>query len=147
MGYEPWEFNKRVQQQIEEKLKGFDNAPEAGSGRIDGSVKALDSTATAQAGRMNKTEKRYSQLLQHQKETGEITDWRHEPFNLRLAKKTFYKPDFAVLRNDFIIEIHEVKGRWRDDALVKIKVAAEHLPWFRFIAAFYTKGVWEFRYF
>ena len=32
------------------------------------------------------------------------------------------------------LECHEVKGWWRDDARVKIKVAAELFPWIQFVA-------------
>lgn len=35
---------------------------------------------------------------------------------------------------DRSLEIHETKGHWEDDARVKIKVAAEALPIFRFVA-------------
>jgi hypothetical protein len=53
---------------------------------------------------------------------------------LRLADKTFYSPDFAVLtKADGTLEMHEVKGFWQDDARVKIKVAASIYP-FKFIA-------------
>jgi hypothetical protein len=38
-----------------------------------------------------------------------------------------------VLKSDGALECHEVKGHWTDDALVKIRVAAEQFP-FRFIA-------------
>ena len=34
---------------------------------------------------------------------------------------------------DGVIECHEVKGYWQDDARVKIKVAADQYP-FRFVA-------------
>ena len=51
----------------------------------------------------------------------------------RLADNTFYTPDFALMRPDGQIEIHEVKGFWQDDARVKIKVASEMYP-FKFIA-------------
>lgn len=46
---------------------------------------------------------------------------------------TFYTPDFAVMRADGALEVHEVKGFWTDDARVKIKVAADQYP-MRFIA-------------
>lgn len=41
------------------------------------------------------------------------------------------------------MELHEVKGHWEDDARVKIKVAAEQHPWFRFLAVRARGGVWE----
>lgn len=84
-------------------------------------------------GQMNKTEARYAAhlaLLQH---AGEVLWWRFEGIKLRLADNTFYTPDFAVLASDAVMEIHEVKGFWEDDARVKIKVAADQYP-FRFKA-------------
>ena len=39
-------------------------------------------------------------------------------------------------------EIHEVKGHWTDDARVKIKVAAELYPYYRFSAVRRVKGEW-----
>lgn len=59
--------------------------------------------------------------------------YRFEGIKLRLADNTFYSPDFAVMRADGQMELHEVKGYWRDDAKVKIKVAADQYP-MRFIA-------------
>jgi hypothetical protein len=44
------------------------------------------------------------------------------------------------------VEMHEVKGFWRDDALVKIKVAAAMHP-YRFIAVQWKSGTWDMRYF
>ena len=60
--------------------------------------------------------------------------YRFEAMKLRLADNTFYTPDFAVMTMDMHIEFHEVKGFWRDDAKVKIKVAAAQFPMFLFCA-------------
>lgn len=68
--------------------------------------------------------------LQH---AGEILWHRFEDIKLRLANNTFYTPDFDVLAADGVMELHEVKGFWQDDARVKIKIAADQYP-FRFIA-------------
>lgn len=84
-------------------------------------------------GQMNKTEERYAAYLELLKHAGEILWWRFEGIKLRLADNTFYTPDFAVLAADSVMEIHEVKGFWEDDARVKIKVAADQYP-FRFKA-------------
>jgi hypothetical protein len=86
------------------------------------------------AGTMNKTEARYEEeVLKPALHAGEIAWYRFEGFKLRLADKTFYTPDFAVMLASGEIECHEVKGFWRDDARVKIKIAADQYP-FRFIA-------------
>ena len=46
---------------------------------------------------MNKTESRYAEHLQIKLLAGEILEWRFEPIRLKLAPKTFYTPDFAVV--------------------------------------------------
>ncbi|MDX1466860.1 MAG: hypothetical protein R3215_14265 [Halomonas sp.] len=84
------------------------------------------------AGKMNRTEAAYAARLEELKAAGEIAWFRFEGIKLRLADKTFYTPDFAVMRADGLMEIHEVKGFFRDDAKVKVKIAAEMYP-FRFI--------------
>lgn len=83
------------------------------------------------AGKMNKTEERYAARLEYERMDGKVKWWRFEGMKLRLADGTFYSPDFAVMAADGVIELHEVKGFWRDDAKVKVKVAAEQFP-FRF---------------
>lgn len=84
-------------------------------------------------GQMNKTEARYADVLEALKRNGNILWYRFEGIKLRLADNTFYSPDFFVMRDDFVLECHEVKGFWMDDARVKIKVAADQYP-FRFYA-------------
>lgn len=94
---------------------------------------AMYALGRLKAGAMNKTEQAYDQhlaLLQH---AGEILWRRFEGLKLRLADNTFYTPDFAVMAADGVIECHEVKGYWLDDARTKIKIAAGQYP-FRFIA-------------
>jgi hypothetical protein len=94
-------------------------------------------------GRMNKTEQAYADYLTKRLHAGEILDWKFEPFKLRLADNTFYSIDFAIVRADGIIELHEVKGApWADDARVKIKVAAEAFPWFVFRGIRKGKAGW-----
>lgn len=85
------------------------------------------------AGTMNKTESSYAQRLEEQKQAGAVKWYRFEGIKLRLADNTFYTADFVVMADDDVLELHEVKGFWRDDARIKIKVAAEQYP-FRFIA-------------
>lgn len=79
-------------------------------------------------GQMNKTESEYAQHLEWRKRAGEIVWYRFESMKFRLADNTFYTPDFCVMRSDGVLEMHEVKGYWLDDARVKIKVAAEQYP-------------------
>jgi hypothetical protein len=77
---------------------------------------------------MNKTEAAYGQHLELRKQAGEVEWYAFEGVKLRLADNTFYTPDYAVMRSDGLLEIHEVKGFWEDDARVKIKVAAAMFP-------------------
>lgn len=84
-------------------------------------------------GQLNKTEAAYQSHLELRKNAGEIAWYRFEGVKVRLADNTFYTPDFAVMLATGEMELHEVKGRWMDDARVKIKVAADQYP-FRFIA-------------
>lgn len=84
-------------------------------------------------GTMNKTEQDYANYLEQRKRADEIVWYKFEGIKVRLADNTFYTPDFAVMRTNGEMEMHEVKGFWTDDARVKIKVAAETYP-FRFIA-------------
>lgn len=85
------------------------------------------------AGKMNKTESNYAAYLEGLKQAGGISWYKFEGLKFRLADNTFYTPDFAVLTSEGYLEAHEVKGFWRDDARVKIKIAAEMYP-IRFVA-------------
>jgi hypothetical protein len=97
-------------------------------------------------GTMNKTEAAYAAHLQDQQHAGAVLWFKFEAVKLRLADNTFYTCDFAVLPSTGVLEMHEVKGFWQDDAKVKIKVAASIYP-FRFIAvkarAKKNGGGWE----
>jgi hypothetical protein len=84
-------------------------------------------------GAMNKTEAAYESDLRDAQALGDILWYKFEGVKLRLADNTFYTPDFAVVAKDGVLELHEVKGFWADDARVKIKVAADLYP-FRFKA-------------
>lgn len=92
---------------------------------------------------MNKTEQSYATgTLDVLKLAGEIAAYWFESVKLRLADRTFYTPDFLVQLADGTLEFHEVKGFWEDDARVKVKVAAEQYPLFRFIAVTKRKKEW-----
>lgn len=84
---------------------------------------------------MNKMEAAYSLVLDGRRASGEIIDYWFEAVSLNLAPglRCAYTPDFLVQRADGVLECHEVKGFWEDDARVKIKVSADKFP-FVFIA-------------
>jgi len=98
-----------------------------------GGQKAFYAQGRLKPGQMNKSERAYASHLERMKNAGLILWYRFEALKLRLADNTFYTPDFAVLAADMVIECHEVKGFWMDDAKAKIKIAAEMYP-FRFKA-------------
>lgn len=96
---------------------------------------------TSQVERMNKTEARYAAHLQVMQAAGLVKSFKYESIKLRLADKTWYTSDFLVISQQTLsgikvcfAELHEVKGFWEDDARVKIKVAAEMYPFFKFVA-------------
>lgn len=95
--------------------------------------KAMYALGRLKTGSMNKTEAAYDAHLAAQQHAGQIKWRKFEGLKLRLADNTFYTPDFAVMAADGVMECHEVKGYWQDDARAKIKVAADIYP-FRFIA-------------
>lgn len=87
---------------------------------------------------MNKLEKSFlDEVLIPRWRAGEIEEPRFEAIKLKLARRTFYTPDFLVNETSGNIVIYEVKGFWEEDARVKVKVAAYLYP-FRFIAV--TRG-------
>lgn len=86
------------------------------------------------SGAMNGSEAEYAALLEARKVAGEIVWYRFEGITFKLADDTRYTPDFAVMMADGAMEMHEVKGFWRDDAKIKIKIAADMFP-FRFVSA------------
>lgn len=120
-------------------------------------------------GQMNLTEKAYSEHLAKLKLAGEIIDYSYEPETLRIGQDCRYTPDFRVVKGnsvhcldpilnrsiegqaEYVIEFHEVKGTRKgkmfseDDALVKIKAAAEMHP-YKFIMVWREKdGSWARR--
>ncbi len=92
-------------------------------------------------GVMNKTEAAYAARLELLQRAGEIQSYAFESVKFKLAPLTFYTPDFMVIAADDVVEFHEVKGFWEDDARVKIKVFAAMYP-FRVRAITYKKKEW-----
>ena len=92
---------------------------------------------------MNKTEERFSFALDQGVKSGKYLQWFFEDITLRLGDNCRYTPDFAVLLSDMTFRFYEVKGFWRDDARVKIKVAASKYPFFEFRAVVWKKNTWE----
>lgn len=90
---------------------------------------------------MNRTESAYATILEARKRSGEVLDYWYESVTVKLADGVRYTPDFAVLLADGVLELHEVKGGFiRDDARVKLRVAARHTPFAYVLAQYHNKG-------
>jgi hypothetical protein len=94
--------------------------------------------------KMNRTEAAYADQLELLKIAGKIIDWRFNAIRFRMADGAYYKPDFMIIKED-CCELHEVKGFWREAAKVRIKVAAELYPWFRWVVVRLVKGKWDIK--
>ncbi len=108
---------------------------------------------------MNKTEARYEAHLRIQHVMGAIAWYQFEGMKLKLADSTFFTPDFVVMLINGALQFHEVKARmsngkprYEDDAIVKLKVAAEQKPFAFFLVwpgktTDWDNGEWESREF
>lgn len=79
-------------------------------------------------GEMNKTEAAYDSLLRERQGLGFIVWYKFEPIKLRLADNTFYTADFAVLANDLVLELHEVKGFGRTTPASRSRLPRHSIP-------------------
>lgn len=73
-------------------------------------------------------------------------EWRVliQSITLRLANGCRYTPDFALLHGPTgAVRFYEVKGYMRDDAAVKIKVAAAQFPAWAFWLVWRKAGAWQ----
>lgn len=102
-------------------------------------LRAAEATRKFQAlgrlpkGKMNKTEAAYAEELERQRQLGLIVGYKFHPMNLRLASNAFYEVDFLVLDRNMQLSIHETKGGFTTDkGALKIRLACEAMPWFRF---------------
>lgn len=98
----------------------------------------------------SKTEAAYAAHLEMEKRAGTILDWKHEAVRLRLANGVWFLPDFLVRLPDGQALYHEVKGRGkngryftREKGRLKVRVAAETFPFWRFIVVWpLGNGAW-----
>ena len=98
-------------------------------------------------GEMNKTEAAYARHLEALKFTGDVLDFWFEEMKFKVGTPAcWYTPDFVVQMKSGVLEIHEVKGHWEDDALVKTKAVALRYP-YRVISVKSVRGSWEIREF
>jgi hypothetical protein len=118
----------------------------ASAGKVRATVKAKLDPKRKQSGRMNKTEAEYLRMIEARPEVVWVA---YERIKLRLADNTWYTPDFAVLLDTGMMELHEVKGgTWRmygnDGGRIKLKVAVDQYPMFRWVVAQKKKGEWRY---
>lgn len=92
---------------------------------------------------MNKTEALFSAELDQLVREGIVNRYYFASHKFRLAKKTWYCPDFVVERYGHRVECVEIKGFLRDDAAVKFKVAREMYPAYKWRMIRRTKTGWE----
>lgn len=95
-------------------------------------------------GRMNKTEQKYSWILEGLKRTGIVRRWEFQGIRLKLADGAWYRPDFLLWKCDDTMECIETKGGFiREAALVRYKVARGQYPIFRFRMLQYKEKTWS----
>jgi hypothetical protein len=94
----------------------------------------------------SKLERDFAECLKRAEREQWIKRWWHHPWRFRLAPKCYYQVDAMVepfYPDDYLLPrlvCIEVKGGWfRDDAKVKVKVAAEMFPCFQWLLVFREK--------
>jgi hypothetical protein len=76
----------------------------------------------------SKWEEAYAVALEAQLRAGSILWYAYEAIKLNIAQGAHYTPDFLVMAKDGALEIHEVKGHWREAAKVRWKLVKEKFP-------------------
>lgn len=92
---------------------------------------------------MNKLERAFWARLQSAKHDGIFREIYREPIKLRLAGNTFYTPDFLTYGGFNGFCLWETKGYMREDASIKLKVAAAKYPGFRWTLVQRDRGQWR----
>lgn len=86
-------------------------------------------SSCGQMGRMNRYERKVFDRIQVGCYNGRYSTCKFEGINLRLADKTYYKPDIDVWDLNDRLFFVEVKGPFkREDSMIKLKMAAEQFP-------------------
>lgn len=97
-------------------------------------ARLIDQATRRHKQKMNKLEAAYAQRIELERLAGVWQWWAFNQIKLRLATGAYYTPDFALIDPGGHLMIHETKGHWREAAKVRIKVAAELYPHFKFVA-------------
>lgn len=116
---------------------------------FDTSTRRLTDSTERKPSEMNSTEKRFLDHLTIEKMEGIWTEVHFQPITFHLARDCKYTPDFMTKDNEGRFTFWDTKGTkkngkafYRDDAIVKMKVAARTFPFFRFVMAWNAGGVW-----
>lgn len=100
-------------------------------------ITTLEIKPTADETRLNGLEKQWLAVL---RERG--SDWLGiQPMAFKLGDNCRYHPDFVTLENGQLTA-WETKGFMRDDAALKIKMAARTYPFIRFVLVTRVKREW-----
>lgn len=93
---------------------------------------------------LNRWEKMFCARLQMLALAGDIT-WIgcHESVTLRLGPDCRYSPDFPVVEKGGRHVMYEVKGRRREDAMIKLRLAPVIYPIYAFYLCEFKGGVWD----
>jgi len=87
---------------------------------------------------MNRTEERYSRILDVRIMAGEVHKYFYASAKLRIGDGAWYTPDFLVILSDGTVEYHEIKGGYiREAAMVRYKVAKGKYP--------YVFRMWQYK--
>ncbi len=111
--------------------------------------KAKAKKVSHRPGHMNKGESLYAERLRVRVLAGEVKSFAFEADTLLLAYLCRYTPDFRVVLPDGTIEYHECKGKKgksyyaREDARIKLKVAASLYPRFTFCVVWLDGRTWR----
>ncbi len=112
-------------------------APARKKGRIDGIYRS-------------KLERDFAAHLEHWRAMGLVGSWWYERLTLKLADDVRLTPDFVVDKSVFGVSplrttVYEVKGPYiRDDARIKLRVAAEQFTWLRWVLVQREQGRWVY---
>lgn len=92
--------------------------------------------------RMNKLELAWAAVLAL---NPKVRRFEFEGVKLRMADGLYYKPDFFVVMNSGLIELHETKGFMREAARVRLLACADLYPEFQFRLIKLNAGQWDIR--
>lgn len=138
MGVDLSSLNPKARTLVERAMLGLDKPTSAPAPSIAGNIATSIEVAPSKVeDDLNKTERAFLEKLRSENHAWIGT----QAVTLLLADHCRYTPDFVTVTDGALIA-WEVKGFWRDDARVKIKVAARQFRFIRFVAVQRKGGAW-----